>query len=59
LSSSTEWLAYLRFMAVFAALNNLMLIATQCPHATQVAGSDLATIGAVRPRGRNAIKILG
>jgi antirestriction protein ArdC len=62
LASSTEWLAYLRFMAAFRrySFNNLMLIAAQCPHATRVAGyRKWRQLGRQVRKGERAIKILG
>jgi antirestriction protein ArdC len=62
LASSTEWLAYLRFVAAFRAysMNNLLLIAAQCPHATRVAGyRKWQQLGRQVRKGEKAIKILG
>jgi antirestriction protein ArdC len=62
LASSDEWLSYLRFVAAFRAysVNNLLLIAAQCPHATRVAGYRAwQKIGRQVRRGEKAIKILG
>jgi antirestriction protein ArdC len=62
LSSSAEWLAYLRFMAAFRrySFNNVMLIAAQCPHATRVAGyRTWQQLGRQVRKGEQAIKILG
>jgi antirestriction protein ArdC len=62
LGSSTEWIAYLRFMSAFRrySFNNLMLIALQCPHATHVAGfRKWQELGRQVRKGEKAIKILG
>jgi antirestriction protein ArdC len=62
LAGSDEWLAYLRFVAAFRAysLNNVLLIATQCPHATRVAGyRTWQRLGRQVRKGERAIKILG
>jgi hypothetical protein len=62
LGSSTEWLAYLRFVAAFRAysVNNLLLIAAQCPHATRVAGyRKWQELSRQVRKGERAIKILG
>jgi antirestriction protein ArdC len=62
LASSDEWLSYLRFVAAFRAysVNNLLLIAAQCPHATRVAGYRAwQKIGRQGRKGEKAIKILG
>ena len=62
LASSAEWVAYLRFMAALRrySFNNLMLIAVQCPHATQVAGfRRWQQLGRQVRKGEKAIKILG
>jgi antirestriction protein ArdC len=62
LGSSTEWIAYLRFMSAFRrySFNNLMLIALQCPNATHVAGfRKWQELGRQVRKGEKAIKILG
>jgi antirestriction protein ArdC len=62
LASSDEWVAYLRFMAMFRrySFNNLILIAAQCPHATRVAGyRKWQALGRQVRKGERAIKILG
>jgi antirestriction protein ArdC len=62
LASSDEWLSYLRFVTAFRAysVNNLLLIAAQCPHATRVAGYRAwQKIGRQVRKGERAIKILG
>jgi antirestriction protein ArdC len=62
LGSSTDWIAYLRFMSAFRrySFNNLMLIALQCPHATHVAGfRKWQELGRQVRKGEKAIKILG
>src|SRR6266516_1776554 len=62
LVSSDDWLSYLRFAAAFRAysVNNLLLIAAQCPHATRVAGYRAwQKIGRQVRKGEKAIKILG
>jgi antirestriction protein ArdC len=62
LAVSGEWLAYLRFVAAFRvySLNNVLLIAAQCPHATRVAGyRTWQRLGRQVRKGEKAIKILG
>ena len=62
LGSSTEWIAYLRFMSAFRrySFNNLMLIALQCPNATHVAGfRKWQELGRQVRKGEKAFKILG
>lgn len=62
LSSSDEWVAYLRYIAALRrySFNNLMLIAAQCPHATHVAGfRTWQQLGRQVRTGEKAIKILG
>ncbi|SOD72874.1 antirestriction protein ArdC [Jatrophihabitans sp. GAS493] len=62
LASSAEWVNYLRFMTALRrySFNNLMLIAVQCPHATQVAGfRKWQQLGRQVRKGEKAIKILG
>lgn len=59
LSSSEEWLAYLRSMAAFRrfSFSNQMLIAAQCPHATHVAGyRKWQELGRQVRKGERAIK---
>ena len=56
LSSSAEWIAYLRFTAAFRrySFNNVLLIAAQCPQATHVAGyRKWQQLGPSRPRRRD------
>ena len=62
LSSSAEWIAHLRFMAAFRrySFNNVMLIASQCPQASHVAGCRAwQQLGRHVREGEKAIKILG
>jgi len=62
LATSGEWLAYLRFVAAFRSysLNNVLLIATQCPEASRVAGyRTWQRLGRQVRKGEKAIKILG
>jgi len=61
LATSGEWLAYLRFVAAFRSYrNNVLLIATQCPEASRVAGySTWQRMGRQVRKGEKAIKILG
>ena len=62
LANSDEWLAYLRFLGSFRrySFNNLMLIASQCPHATHVAGyRTWQQLGRQVRKGERAIRILG
>jgi N-terminal domain of anti-restriction factor ArdC len=62
LASSSEWMAYLRFVAALRrySFNNLMLIAAQCPNATRVAGyRTWQQFGRQVRKGENAIKIIG
>ena len=62
LASSTEWLAYLRFVAAFRSysVNNLLLVAAQAPHATRVAGyRTWQNLGRQVRKGEKAIRILG
>ena len=62
LADSAEWVAYLRFGSAFRrySVDNLLLIAAQCPHAIRVAG--YRKVARARPAdapGERAIKILG
>jgi hypothetical protein len=52
-SISTEWIAYLRFVAAFRrySFNDLMLIAAQCPHASMSPGTAPGSSWAGRPQG--------
>jgi antirestriction factor ArdC-like protein len=62
LASSSEWLAYLHFVAAFRcySFSNLMLIAVQCPNATRVAGyRTWQQFGRHVRKGEKAIKIIG
>jgi antirestriction protein ArdC len=62
LANSDEWAAYLRFLGAFRrySLSNVLLILTQCPHATQVAGyRKWQEFGRQVAKGQKAIKILG
>jgi antirestriction protein ArdC len=62
LAASSEWLAYLRFVAAFRrfSFNNLLLIAAQRPNALQVAGyRTWQQFGRQVRKGEKAIKIIG
>ena len=62
LTSSSEWLAYLRFVAAFRrySFNNLILIAAQCPNATRVSGyRTWLKFGRQVRKGEKAIRIIG
>ena len=62
LTSSEEWIAYLRFVAAFGSysFNNVCLIAAQCPQATHVAGYRAwQQLDRQVRKGEKAMKILG
>lgn len=62
LRSSDEWVRHLAFTASFHqySLNNILLIAAQCPHATQVAGYRAwQDKGRQVRKGEQALKIFG
>lgn len=62
LATSGEWQKFLDYAATFHSysLNNLLLIATQCPHATQVAGFRAwQAKGRQVRKGEKSIKIFG
>lgn len=62
LTSSTEWVAYLRFLGSFRSYSfkNTLLILVQCPHASRVAGyRKWQQYGRQVRKGEKAIKIIG